>query len=207
MGSSLDRGLCECLLSCKKVMTDGRSVPVIKEKRTEQMILEACAFATQMHAGQQRKYTGEPYMLHCLEVATLVAGAGGSTEMIAAALLHDVVEDTSATITDVQQLFGNDIAKGVAWLTDVSVPTDGNRVIRKAIDRDHIGKAPANMKTVKLADIISNTRSIVENGGEFARIYLSEMEALLKVLMDGDSTLWHRAKTEVDRGFTKKTKG
>jgi (p)ppGpp synthase/HD superfamily hydrolase len=171
------------------------------------MILEACAFATQMHAGQQRKYTDEPYMLHCLEVAKLVAGVGGSTEMIAAALLHDVVEDTSATIADVQQLFGTDIAEGVAWLTDVSVPTDGNRVIRKAIDRDHIGKAPANMKTVKLADIISNTRSIVENGGGFAKVYLSEMEALLKVLMDGDSTLWHRAKTEVDWGFAERTEG
>jgi (p)ppGpp synthase/HD superfamily hydrolase len=170
----------------------------------ERLILEASAFATRMHADQKRKYTGEPYVLHCFEVAALVAGSGASIEMIVAALLHDVVEDTSATIADVQKLFGAQIAEGVVWLTDISTQRDGNRAIRRALDRDHIAKAPADIKTVKLADIISNTRSIVEHGGGFAKVYLLEMEALLEVLTEGDPALWHEAKTEVDRGFAKR---
>lgn len=169
----------------------------------ERLLLEACTFATQMHAGQQRKYTGEPYVLHCLEVAATVAEAGGSTIMIITALLHDVVEDTKATIADVRRLFGVEIAEGVAWMTDVSAPEDGNRAVRKVIDRDHLAKAPANIKTVKLADIISNTRSIVEHDHGFAKVYLPEMRALLDVLTEGDPVLWRMAVAEVERGAEK----
>jgi hypothetical protein len=143
------------------------------------IVLDACAFATRMHAGQQRKYTGEPYVLHCLEVARMVAEIGGTTTMIAAALLHDVVEDTEASIED------------------------GNRAVRKAMDREHLAQAPADMKTVKLADVISNTRSIVDHGDGFARTYLREIGALLEVLMEGHPELWQMAKGEVDRGVAK----
>ena len=175
----------------------------LTKKKTPELliILEACAFSTRMHAGQKRKYTDEPYVLHCLEVATIVAGANGNTVMVAAALLHDVVEDTSATIAEIKQLFGTEISEAVAWLTDASTTADGNRATRKAIDRDHLAKAPADIKTVKLADIICNTRSIVEYGGDFKKVYLSEMEALLEVLIEGDSALWHQAKKEVNRGL------
>jgi (p)ppGpp synthase/HD superfamily hydrolase len=167
------------------------------------LILDACAFATRMHAGQLRKYTGEPYVLHCLEVAGLVAEVGGDTTMIAAALLHDVVEDTTATIDEVRDHFGAAIAEGVAWLSDVSRPADGNRARRKMIDREHIGLAPASIKTVKLADVISNTRSIVDHGDGFARVYLPEIQALLDLLTEGHPQLLERAKTEVARGLAK----
>lgn len=167
------------------------------------IVLDACAFATRMHAAQQRKYTGEPYVLHCLEVARMVADVDGTPTMIAAALLHDVVEDTDASLEDVQTRFGEEIAQGVAWLTDVSRPSDGNRAVRKAIDREHLAQAPAAMKTVKLADVISNTRSIVDHGDGFARVYLREIAALLEVLTDGNPELWQRAKAEVARGETK----
>ena len=167
------------------------------------LLLDACAFATRMHAGQLRKYTGEPYVLHCLEVARLVAGAGGSTAMIAAALLHDVVEDTPATAEEVEARFGPDIAEAVGWLSDVSRPEDGNRAVRKVIDRDHIAAAPAAVKTVKLADVVSNTRSIVDHGDGFARVYLPEMERLLGVLTEGDPGLWDQARAEVTRGMAK----
>jgi len=167
------------------------------------LVLDACAFATRMHVGQQRKYTGEPYVLHCLEVARLVAEIGGTTTMVTAALLHDVVEDTEASIEDVRELFGEEIAQGVAWLSDVSQPDDGNRAVRKAIDRDHLARAPAEMKTVKLADVISNTRSIVDHGDGFARVYLLEISALLDSLTEGHPELWQRAKAEVERGIAK----
>ncbi len=165
--------------------------------------LDACAFATHMHTGQQRKYTGEPYVLHCLEVARIVAEVGGSPTMIAAALLHDVVEDTAASIEDLRAQFGDEIAQGVACLTDVSRPEDGNRAVRKAMEREHLAQAPAEMKTVKLADVISNTRSIVDHGDGFARTYLREIAALLEVLTEGHPELWRRAKAEVERGEAK----
>ncbi|MCW1985101.1 UNVERIFIED_ORG: (p)ppGpp synthase/HD superfamily hydrolase [Sphingomonas sp. R1F5B] len=167
------------------------------------IVLDACAFATRMHGNQQRKYSGEPYVLHCLEVARIVADVGGTPAMIAAALLHDVVEDTEASIEDVQARFGEEIAQGVAWLTDVSRPEDGNRATRKAIDREHLAQAPADMKTVKLADVISNTRSIVDQGDGFARVYLREIAALLEVLSEGHPELWRRAKADVARGEAK----
>jgi (p)ppGpp synthase/HD superfamily hydrolase len=167
------------------------------------LLLDACAFATRMHGNQQRKYTGEPYVLHCLEVARTVADVDGTPTMIAAALLHDVVEDTAASIEDVRAAFGDDIVHGVAWLTDVSRPTDGNRAIRKAIDRAHLAQAPAEMKTVKLADVISNTLSIVEHGDGFARVYLREIPSLLEVLTEGDPALLRLAQAEVERGKAK----
>jgi hypothetical protein len=87
------------------------------------LVLDACAFATRMHGKQQRKYTGEPYVLHCLEVARMVAQVGGTPAMIAAALLHDVVEDTEASVEDVQARFGEDIARGVDGLSRYLAPT------------------------------------------------------------------------------------
>lgn len=178
-------------------------MPFPKPQTDATILLDACAFATRMHAGQQRKYTGEPYVLHCLEVARMVAEVGGTPTMIAAALLHDVVEDTEASIEDVRARFGEEIAQAVAWLTDVSRPEDGNRAIRKAADRDHLAQAPADIKTVKLADVISNTRSIVDDGDGFARVYLREISALLDVLSEGHPGLWQRAKTEMERGVAK----
>jgi len=133
----------------------------------------------------------------------MVAEIGGTPIMIAVALLHDVVEDTEARIEDVRARFGEEIAQGVAWLTDGSRPDDGNRAIRKAMDRDHLAQAPADMKTVKLADVISNTRSIVDHGDGFARTYLREIAALLEVLREGDPHLWQMAQAEVDRGVAK----
>lgn len=177
--------------------------PPATDAQAASLLLDACAFATRMHAGQQRKYTGEPYVLHCLEVARLVAGAGGSPTMIAAALLHDVVEDTAATSEDLRARFGDAVAEAVAWLTDISRPEDGNRALRKALDRDHLAAAPAEVKTVKLADIVSNTRSIVDQGDGFARVYLREIEQLIGVLGDGDPGLLDQARAEVARGIAR----
>ena len=85
--------------------------------------------------------------------------------------------------------FGIDIATMVNWLTDVSRPEDGNRARRKAIDREHTARAPAEVQTIKLADLISNSRSIMQHDPEFARVYLEEKRLLLEVLTRGDAEL------------------
>lgn len=173
------------------------------ETTAQSLLLRAASYATRMHGDQQRKYTGEPYVVHCFEVAQIVTKAGGSPEMAAAAILHDVVEDTVATIEDVEAEFGPDVAALVGWLTDVSKPEDGNRAFRKAMDREHLASAPPEAKTIKLADLISNTRSIVEHGKGFARVYLKEKLLLLDVLGEGDPELLALARTLANEGMAR----
>ena len=156
------------------------------------VVRKAQVYAMAAHAavGQRRKYTGEPYIVHPAEVARIVAGVPGSTpEMVAAAWLHDVVEDTGCTFTDIHMAFGIDIATLVGWLTDVSQPHDGNRALRKAVDREHTAGAPAEAQTIKLADLISNSKSIMAYDPEFAKTYLAEKRLLLEVLTRGDRGL------------------
>jgi (p)ppGpp synthase/HD superfamily hydrolase len=156
------------------------------------IVHKAQIFAIAAHAAvqQKRKYTNEPYIVHPAEVARIVASVEGSTpDMVAAAWLHDVVEDTGVTYTDIHMSFGPEIAVLVGWLTDVSKPTDGNRATRKAIDREHTAQAPAEAQTIKLADLISNSRSIMEHDPEFAKTYLAEKRMLLEVMTKGDRGL------------------
>lgn len=157
------------------------------------LIMRAAAYATEMHGDQKRKYTGEPYVCHCFDVAGIVSHVTVDHTMIAAAILHDTVEDTTAEPADIDDIFGTEVGNLVQWLTDVSQPSDGNRAARKRLDRDHIAMAPVAAKTIKLADLISNTRSIVSHDPGFARTYLREKEQLLIVLRDGDPTLWQKA--------------
>jgi len=156
------------------------------------VVRKAQVYAMAAHAavGQKRKYTGEPYIVHPAEVASIVASVPGSTpDMVAAAWLHDVIEDTGCTFTAVHMAFGIDIATLVGWLTDVSKPTDGNRAKRKAIDREHTAQAPAEAQTIKLADLISNSKSIMQYDPDFAVTYLAEKKLLLEVLTKGDPGL------------------
>ncbi len=163
------------------------------------LVERARIFATAAHAavGQTRKYTGEPYVVHPVEVAGIVESAGGSNAMIAAALLHDVLEDTGVTFDLLVEQFGSEVAELVLWLTDVSKPEDGNRSTRKALDRQHSAAAPAEAQTIKVADLISNTRSIVAHDPGFAKTYLEEKRLLLDVLTKADSHLLTVARQQV----------
>ena len=164
---------------------------------TKQIVDRALKFATLAHGDQKRKYTGEPYIVHPIEVMEIVKSVPHDNAMLAAALLHDVVEDTDVTIEEIELSFGHDVAELVGFLTDVSKPEDGNRKIRKGLDRDHSAQAPARAQTVKLADLISNSRDIIKNDPHFAKVYLREKEQLLQVLTSGDKSLHSQAATFV----------
>jgi len=144
----------------------------------------ALVFATAAHAavGQMRKYSDDPYIVHPIRVATTVAKFGGTDEMIAAAYLHDVVEDTGVSIVDIQDMFGTDVALIVDGLTDVSKPEDGNRAVRKAMDRQHSAGATYEAQFVKCADIIDNAHDIGDNDPSFNLVYRKEMLLLIQVL-------------------------
>lgn len=160
------------------------------------LIEKARVFATAAHGavGQKRKYTGEKYIVHPLAVSKIVASVIDDPEVISAALLHDVVEDTSVTLGDISSEFGPRVASLVESLTDISCSKDGNRETRKAIDRNHIASASPDAKTVKLADLIDNTSTIVQYDLEFAKIYLKEKKLLLEVLLEGNPALLDRAR-------------
>lgn len=143
------------------------------------LLTKALQFAIVAHGDQKRKYTGLPYVTHTIEVAEMVLLHGGSVEQVAAALLHDTVEDTNVTIEQIHNEFGFEIGTLVGWLTDVSLPEDGNRAARKALDRAHTLAAPHDAQFVKLADLISNTTSIVDHDPNFAKVYLAEKKAIL----------------------------
>ena len=155
----------------------------------------ARVFATQAHKriDHRRKYSNQPYDVHLKAVADIVESVTDDPEMIAAAWLHDTIEDTPATFYDIEKSFGGNIARLVSELTDVSRPGDGNRATRKVIDRAHLSRGSSKAKTVKLADIIDNCQDICKHDQRFARTFLPEMILLMEVLTEGDKRLYEKA--------------
>lgn len=153
----------------------------------------ALKFATEAHIHQVRKYTYEPYIVHPIAVAKLVQSVCHTPEMIAAAYLHDVVEDCGVKLELLHQMFGKQVSELVYWLTDQSKPEDGNRTARKEVDRKHIADAPAAAQTIKLADLIDNTSSITKHDPDFAVTYMREKDLLMSVLISGEPILYHQA--------------
>lgn len=153
-----------------------------------EIVAHARHFADVAHADQERKYTGEAYVVHTRAVASLVATVTRVPIAVAAAHLHDTVEDTAATLDDIERSFGVSVADLVFWVTDPPVST-GNRKQRKAATCERLSRAPELAQTIKLADLINNTSSIVRHDPNFARVYLAEKQALLEVLVKGDRRL------------------
>jgi len=145
----------------------GQGIMATMEERASsasiQRILGAARFAAEKHAQQKRKgENGEPYFNHLLEVAELVAASTRDldVELVMAAFLHDTVEDTGVTLLELEQRFGNDVAALVAEVTDdKSLPKE----MRKQLQVQNAHKKTARAQTLKLADKISNLRSIVSS--------------------------------------------
>jgi (p)ppGpp synthase/HD superfamily hydrolase len=126
-----------------------------------QRILAAAHFAAENHAQQKRKGSlGEPYMNHLVEVAELIAASSEvlDPELIMAGFLHDTVEDTNVTLPQLENLFGRDVADLVAEVTDdKTLPKE----TRKRLQVQDAPRKSERAQTLKLADKISNLRSIL----------------------------------------------
>jgi (p)ppGpp synthase/HD superfamily hydrolase len=158
------------------------------------LVEKAEKIAREAHAKQKRKYTGEPYIVHLDQVVAILKTAKITNEhMLAAAWVHDTVEDCGLTYDFIERELGPQVRELVYWLTDVSTRRDGNRATRKAIDRAHLSIAPPEAKTIKLADVICNIETIVKYDPDFSLIYLPEKKLLLRVLTEGDVGLWRLA--------------
>ena len=140
-------------------------------------MLKALQFATKMHEGQVRKYTGEAYIEHPVAVADIVEAfldTKGYSEpdvmyAIEVALLHDTVEDTDATMEDILTVFGEDVAKGVWFMTKVPDYV-GNRKFRKELCEARLREAPEIIRILKTCDMFHNSQSIEEHDPKFCYI-------------------------------------
>jgi len=125
-------------------------------------ILRAASFAADKHRNQRRKdAAASPYINHPLSLAAILADEGGVTDpaILAAALLHDTVEDTETTIDELETLFGNNVAAIVAEVTDDKTL---DKAERKRLQVEKAATKSAGAKLVKLADKISNLRDIAD---------------------------------------------
>ena len=148
------------------------------------VVVRAARFAFAAHFNQQRKYTGVPYFDHCESVANKVEARGGDKYMIAAAYLHDTLEDTDATVEELRKVFPPIVVDTVIGLTDVYTKEEFpylNRAERKGLEVKRYASESAHVQAVKLCDLADNTSDIVEYDPKFAIIYLTEKVELLKV--------------------------
>jgi (p)ppGpp synthase/HD superfamily hydrolase len=124
-------------------------------------LARAVEFA-RLHHGDQRRKTGVPYLEHLLEaLQVLVEGAGiASPDVLVAAVLHDVVEDTPVTLDEVSAEFGPRVAELVGWVT---IPAPGPGETKSAVRQAYLRRlrdAPPDAVLVKLADRASNVQTL-----------------------------------------------
>lgn len=153
------------------------------------LVVGAARFAAVCHKDQKRKYTGKPYITHPIRVAGRVATHEvADDELVAAAFLHDVVEDCGVSLAAIDAMFGGRVSMYVGHLTNTSKSTGLPRSERKRLDRARISLIPRECKIVKLMDRIDNLGEI-DLSDDFAPLYAKESLQLLEVLEGSDSLL------------------
>lgn len=166
-------------------------------------------FADQAHGQQMRKYTPERYIVHPVRVMNICREYTNDVTMLAAALLHDVIEDTPVTKEDIHAFLLNHMSpeqaslttKLVVELSDVYVKKDypqWNRRKRKEKETQRQEKTSGDSQTVKYADIIDNSMEIVNHDTDFAPRFLYECRDILRRMNKGNPTLYKRAVETVD---------
>jgi (p)ppGpp synthase/HD superfamily hydrolase len=162
------------------------------------LVERARAYATGAHAavGQRHKQEQFPFATHLQSVAELVADAGGTPSMVAAARLHDVVENTAGTVDDLRREFGDLVATYVDWLTDPSKDGDAEA---KAKEHTRLTSAPLEVKTIKLADLIDNCSTVLRYQPEIVDEYLADKEQVMQLVADGNGPLYQKAMNIIER--------
>jgi (p)ppGpp synthase/HD superfamily hydrolase len=149
------------------------------------LLREALDTARRAHAGQIRNGSGgTPYIEHPIAVAELLAENGFGEQVLAAALLHDVVEESEIEVAGLREDFGDRVASLVAALTDEE--TIENYRERKAEHRRQVDEAGADARTIYAADKLANIRAL-------RRVYADSGEAVgveLKAPLDDKVAVW-----------------
>lgn len=139
---------------------------------------KAIGFAVKAHANSERRGKGFPYVIHPLEAMSIVASMTPDQELLAAAALHDTVEDTGVTVDDLRREFGDRVANLVEAESDVFVEglsEEASWHDRKKAAIDRLAAAPFEAKMVAMGDKLSNMRAIwrdyKEKGDELWKIF------------------------------------
>ncbi|MBQ2521946.1 MAG: bifunctional (p)ppGpp synthetase/guanosine-3',5'-bis(diphosphate) 3'-pyrophosphohydrolase [Bacteroidales bacterium] len=159
-----------------------------KPMNTE-LLDRAIIFAVRAHAGTERRGKGFPYIVHPMEAVEIVATITADQELLAAAALHDTVEDTDVTVDQLRAEFGDRIAALVASESDVvmaGVSEEDSWHTRKKAAIDRLAAASHDAKIVALGDKLSNMRAI-------ARDYAVKGDELWKIFhaKDPKDHEWH----------------
>ena len=149
----------------------------------------AIIFAVCAHAGTERRGKGFPYIVHPMEAVEIVATMTRDQELLAAAALHDTVEDTDTTVEQIREEFGDRIASLVASESDIvleGLPAEDSWHARKQAAIDRLARASHDAKIVALGDKLSNMRAI-------ARDYAQQGDALWNLFhaKDPKDHEWH----------------
>ncbi len=159
-----------------------------KPMNTE-LLDRAIIFAVRAHAGTERRGKGFPYIVHPMEAVEIVATITADQELLAAAALHDTVEDTDVTVDQLRAEFGDRIAALVASESDVvmaGVSEEDSWHTRKKAAIDRLAAASHDAKIVAMGDKLSNMRAI-------ARDYAVKGDELWKIFhaKDPKDHEWH----------------
>lgn len=188
-------------------------------KTNNLIVSRALTFATKAHSGAVRKGTDIPYIVHPMEAALIVSGITSDPELIAAALLHDTVEDTDTTIENIRDEFGERVANLVADESENKRENQCSREtwrIRKLETLSHLAAASTDAKIVALGDKLANMRAIyrdyneigdklwerfnTKNPADHAWYYSSLADALAEL---SHTAAWQEYKELVDTVFGK----
>lgn len=162
------------------------------------LLQRAYDFAARVHKGQER-VSGEPYLSHPLAVAEILLDLKMDVESIAAGLLHDVVEDTHASLEQVRQAFGNEIGDLVDGLTKISKLHFGSRVEHQAESLRKMVLAMSKdirVILIKLADRLHNMRTLEPLREEKRRLIARETLDIYSPIAHRLGIYWMKAELE-----------
>jgi (p)ppGpp synthase/HD superfamily hydrolase len=170
----------------------------------DDLIRTAAEFASVSHRGQRRKYSAEPYIRHPARVAARMVDLRMDPEVVAAAWLHDVVEDCPVTLDEVAARFGPRVARLVGHLSEPpGIPGGMRRAERKACYRRRVlmleGRDAIDVHTVKAADCLDNVPSIRDHDPGFWKVYGREVALLANVLTLADARLLDELRAAIAR--------
>jgi (p)ppGpp synthase/HD superfamily hydrolase len=170
----------------------------------ETVLKNIIEFADNAHGEQKRKYSPDKYIVHPIRVMETCRRVTNDPCILAAALLHDVLEDTEVTASEMERFLKTQMNDDMALrtlqlvidLTDVYVKKDYpklNRRSRKSKELIRLEKTSPDAQTIKYADIIDNSKEIVEHDPDFARVFLFECRTNLKKMDKGNQELYKEA--------------
>ncbi|HTG57181.1 MAG TPA: HD domain-containing protein [Niabella sp.] len=169
-------------------------------------------FTDKAHGHQTRKYTPDRYIVHPVRVMQLCQVYTNQLPLLAAALLHDVLEDTTTTEADIHTFLltlmplaeANKTVQLVKELTDIYTKERyplWNRHKRRTMEAARLADVSGDAQTIKYADIIDNSKEIIPNAPGFAHRFLTECKAILLLTTKGNAVLRQMALEHVNDGL------